>query len=225
MSTVLDALRKLQREREAKLAPLEQSVTDLISLTAHRRRSVLPWVGAATAALLTGAAVAFSLGSLPDARLAAASRARASAPLALTGDELELSESFRRVPLGLDDIELAAGPPDVAAARSVAPSPRAQAPPAAESGTPETGAAEPAAPEEPAVDEVIAPIEFPEVRVVQIRWHPEAVRREAHLRVADQPELVAREGDIVAGLLVSRIDPDAVELRIGSETKISQLGR
>ena len=95
----------------------------------------------------------------------------------------------------------------------------------AETGTGEPGATAPAAPEESAVAEAIEPIEFPEVRVVQIRWHPDAARREAHLRVADHPELLAREGDIVAGLLVSRIDPDAVELRIGSETKISLLGR
>ncbi len=224
MSTVLDALRKLQREREAKLVPLEQSVTDLISLAPPRRRSVLPWVGAALAALLAASAVGFWLGPLRAGRLVAENRARGSASpsLALVGDAVELSESPRRVPLGLDDIELAAGPD--AGARPGGLSSRAEGSPGAES-TPEPGAASPAAPEEPIVDEPPAPLEFPEVRVLQIRWHPDATRREAHLRVADQPELVAREGDIVAGLLVSRIDPDAVELRLGSETKISLLGR
>ena len=219
MSTVLDALRKLQREREAKLAPLEQSVTDLLSLSAPRRRSVLPWLGAALAALLVVGGVGYWLRPLPDGWLDAESRSPGVSPsLALASDTLELSESPKRAPLGLDDIELAEAPDVTAGGASAVDSP-------AETGTGEPGATAPAAPEESAVAEAIEPIEFPEVRVVQIRWHPDAARREAHLRVADHPELVAREGDIVAGLLVSRIDPDAVELRIGSETKTSLLGR
>ena len=227
MSTVLDALRKLQREREAKLAPLEQSVTDLISLTPPRRGSVLPWVGAALAALLAASVVGYSLRPLREGWLAAERPARgsASSSLGLSGTAVELSESPRRVPLGLYDTELAAAP-DVAAARPAELSPRAEGPPRVESGTtPESVATTPTAPVDPAVDEPLAPLEFPEVRVVQIRWHPDTTRREAQLRVGDDPELVAREGDIVAGLLVSRIRPDAVELRLGSETKISPLGR
>lgn len=223
MSTVLDALRRLQREREARLAPLEQSATDLISLVAPRRRSVLPWVGAALAALLAVSTVGYWLRP-PDGWLNAESRARGSAgpTVALAVDAVELSKSPERVLLGLDDIELDAGPDVAAAPEAVA---RAENFPDTDSGNPAPDATAPTAPKEPAIEEPLAPLEFPEVRVVQIRWHPDATRREAQLRVADHPELVAHEGDIVAGLLVSRIDPDAVELRLGTETKISLLGR
>jgi len=57
---------------------------------------------------------------------------------------------------------------------------------------------------------------FPEVRVESIRWHPIPERRIASLRFEQQNVPEAREGDIVAGVLVYRIDPGAVELRVGS---------
>ncbi len=102
MSTVLDALRRLQREREAKLAPLERSVTDLISVAPPRRQSVLPWVGASLAALLAASAVGFWLGPLRGGRLAAENRARESASpsLARFGSEVELSEQGRSLFIG-----------------------------------------------------------------------------------------------------------------------------
>jgi len=57
---------------------------------------------------------------------------------------------------------------------------------------------------------------FPDVRVESIRWHPVAERRVASLRFELQDAPEAREGDIVAGVLVYRIDPGSVELRVGS---------
>ena len=83
------------------------------------------------------------------------------------------------------------------------PAPRAEAPAARPS--PEV-VAEPAPPA----------TAFPEVRVDSIRWHPIAERRVASLRFERQNAPEAREGDIVAGVLVYRIDPGSVELRVGS---------
>jgi hypothetical protein len=57
---------------------------------------------------------------------------------------------------------------------------------------------------------------FPDVRVESIRWHPVAERRVARLHFEQQDAPEAREGDIVAGVLVYRINPGSVELRIGS---------
>jgi hypothetical protein len=61
---------------------------------------------------------------------------------------------------------------------------------------------------------------FPEVRVESIRWHPIPERRIASLQFEQQNAPEAREGDIVAGVLVYRIDPGAVELRIGSAQRV-----
>jgi hypothetical protein len=57
---------------------------------------------------------------------------------------------------------------------------------------------------------------FPDVRVESIRWHPVAARRVAGLHFEQQDVPEAREGDIVAGVLVYRINPGSVELRVGS---------
>jgi cytoskeletal protein RodZ len=56
---------------------------------------------------------------------------------------------------------------------------------------------------------------FPWVRVESIRWHPVSERRVASLVFERQNAPEAREGDIVAGVLVFRIDPGSVELRVG----------
>ena len=61
---------------------------------------------------------------------------------------------------------------------------------------------------------------FPAVRVESIRWHPIPERRVASLHFEQQDAPEAREGDIVAGVLIYRIDPGAVELRIGSAQRV-----
>ncbi len=72
----------------------------------------------------------------------------------------------------------------------------------------------------PAPEVVAAPAPpsntLPEVRVESIRWHPIAERRVASLHFERQVAPEAREGDIVGGVLVYRIDPGSVELRVGS---------
>jgi hypothetical protein len=62
--------------------------------------------------------------------------------------------------------------------------------------------------------------EFPEVRVTAIRWHPIADRRLASLRFERQNVPNAHEGDIVSGVLVYRIDPGSVEVRVGSRSRV-----
>jgi len=61
---------------------------------------------------------------------------------------------------------------------------------------------------------------FPDVRVESIRWHPVPERRVASLQFERQNAPQAHEGDIVAGVLVYRIDPGAVELRIGTAHRV-----
>lgn len=76
----------------------------------------------------------------------------------------------------------------------------------------------PAARPSPRPAEASAPIQsaFPDVAVESIRWHPIPERRVASLRFERQNVPEAHEGDIVAGVQVHRIDPGAVELRVGS---------
>ena len=46
-----------------------------------------------------------------------------------------------------------------------------------------------------------------------------------HLDFVDVSAIDAREGDIVGGVMLVRIDPDAVELRLGDEQRRVELGR
>ena len=58
-----------------------------------------------------------------------------------------------------------------------------------------------------------------------IRWHPQRERRVAHLEFAQISVADAREGDIIAGVMVFRIEPDSVELRLGSASRRVSLDR
>ncbi len=104
----------------------------------------------------------------------------------------------------------AAAAPKTAAAKPSAP-PKPREPIARKDAEPELRAA-PRAADVPAATRSA----FPDVRVESIRWHPVAERRVASLRFELQDAPEAREGDIVAGVLVYRIDPGSVELRVGS---------
>jgi hypothetical protein len=55
----------------------------------------------------------------------------------------------------------------------------------------------------------------PQVSVLSVRWHPDPARREVSIEMPQAGPLEAREGDIVAGVLVKRIEPAAVEVQIG----------
>jgi hypothetical protein len=64
-------------------------------------------------------------------------------------------------------------------------------------------------------DPLEAPIDFPSFTVSRIRWHPNPDRRIAFVELSDGASAELREGDILAGAMVRRIDPDAVELAVG----------
>jgi hypothetical protein len=59
------------------------------------------------------------------------------------------------------------------------------------------------------------PDDLPQIRVTQLRWHPEARRRSASLQLAMRQIDDAREGDVVEGLVLQEILPDAVVIRAG----------
>lgn len=266
MSTVLDALRKLQREREAQHGSgnLRESVTDVIPLGAPQRRRLPARLLGGIAVLFGASALGYILWSLP-LEVGIGDLAAVSAPGARPTDaseripsalSVEIEESsLSRAPLRVDsaerevprdqsaepellatsrvDVDVPPATPEPPPAEPVSGgSPSAPAPPSsevAEAKPPEVipTAVAPGAERSGSASRVALSrdrSEFPRVRVDWIRWHPVAARREAVLLVSDLPEIVAREGDIVAGLLVYRINPDAVELRVGSESKLTRLG-
>ncbi len=106
--------------------------------------------------------------------------------------------------------------PEIQAAAPPPPAPAQPAPRKTVVAKPARTAAAPRPSPEPA--EASAPIQsaFPDVAVESIRWHPIPERRVASLRFERQNVPEAHEGDIVAGVQVHRIDPGAVELRVGS---------
>jgi hypothetical protein len=66
--------------------------------------------------------------------------------------------------------------------------------------------------------------DFPEVRVQSVRWHPDSERRVARIDLPQVGPIDIREGDIVSGVLVVRIDPGAIELQLGSARRRVALG-
>jgi hypothetical protein len=64
---------------------------------------------------------------------------------------------------------------------------------------------------------------FPTVTVSRVRWHPDPERRIAWIELEQAGPLEAREGDIVAGVMVRRIDPGAVEVQVGGSKRLIPL--
>ncbi len=56
---------------------------------------------------------------------------------------------------------------------------------------------------------------FPDLSVQRVRWHPQPERREALILLDEMRPIDAREGDIISGVVVHRIDPGSVEFRLG----------
>lgn len=270
MSTILDALRKLQRERDAAKRPdldLRGSVVASASEPPARHRPLhgLLLIGVA-AGMATGALLLYAYGWPRRAGdVDGEERARAEA---LTAPDVprapELPPDMDASPQGMDagdavpgprapfahavpsdgmDQEDAAVPRPTASelrrarrqtsARASVPEPtpdRAPTPPwggefftEEEPGEPTRDDAIPVertrAPSVPAAEPrptVVGPTPPPPIRVGHIRWHPDPERREVSLELEDVRIPNAREGDIVSGVLVRRIDPDSVEIQIGS---------
>lgn len=78
--------------------------------------------------------------------------------------------------------------------------------------------------------EPVAPLDdagafrFPEFRLESVRWHPDVARREARLLVDGALVVDTRQGDVVAGVEIERIDPGAVQLRLGTAMRRIRLG-
>lgn len=69
------------------------------------------------------------------------------------------------------------------------------------------------------VEESWLGVSFPDIRVDSVRWHPDPARRTAKVQFEAAGPLEVREGDIVAGLLVTLIDPAAIEVQLGENRK------
>jgi hypothetical protein len=70
---------------------------------------------------------------------------------------------------------------------------------------------------------VLAPVAFPEVIVLSVRWHPDPVRRTATLELENAGPLDVSEGDIVAGVMIGEIMPASVELRVGDRSRVATI--
>jgi hypothetical protein len=68
-------------------------------------------------------------------------------------------------------------------------------------------------------------VSFPDLTLESVRWHPNAARREARLLIEQSRTVDAQEGDIVVGVSVHRIDPGAVELRMGGQRRRIVVGQ
>ena len=66
---------------------------------------------------------------------------------------------------------------------------------------------------------------LPELSVERVSWHPVPERRSARIRLDGTRPIDAREGDIIAGVAIERIDPGAVEVRMGDALWLIQLGQ
>lgn len=69
------------------------------------------------------------------------------------------------------------------------------------------------------------PSGFPALSLQSVRWHPEPDRRQARILLDDTRPVDAQEGDIIAGVAVHRIDPGAVELRMGGRVQRIKVGK
>lgn len=70
-----------------------------------------------------------------------------------------------------------------------------------------------------------SPDGFPQVVVTRVRWHPDPARREARVELDHAGPFDAREGDIIAGVMVRRIEPAAVEVGIGGKRALVSISR
>jgi hypothetical protein len=134
------------------------------------------------------------------------------------------SGSVRMTPRMPDPPSPKPGPPHaVAPAPEPEPTPRMASKPAPRESSKVTTHPE-AEPSELLDAPLATDLPFPEVSLEAVRWHPDAGRREARLMVDNRRPVDVREGDIVAGVAVRRIDPGAVELTVGTSRMLVRIG-
>jgi hypothetical protein len=69
----------------------------------------------------------------------------------------------------------------------------------------------------------LSPVHFPPLRILNVRWHPQPDRRGAILEIDRAGPIDVQEGDIIAGVLIRKIDPAAIEAAVGSEVRIFEM--
>jgi hypothetical protein len=62
-----------------------------------------------------------------------------------------------------------------------------------------------------------------DLRVRQIRWHPDAARRVVSLELESRRIDDAREGDLVAGVKIEQIRPGSVQISVAGQGATVQL--
>jgi hypothetical protein len=67
--------------------------------------------------------------------------------------------------------------------------------------------------------------DFPKIRIETIKWSPRADRRRINVVLDGRRQSELGEGDIIAGVLIERIDVDGVELRVGDRSRRLTVGR
>lgn len=75
------------------------------------------------------------------------------------------------------------------------------------------------------IEEADASDGFPTLEVEAVRWHPDPERRTALLLLDNARPVEAREGDIVGGLEIEKIEPGAIEVRMGKLIRRIQIGQ
>jgi len=126
-----------------------------------------------------------------------------------------------------------ARPPQRATAQARAPAAQARAQAPTKPTLPELDLAfrlepVPRAPVDPDADPDFGAVSadgFPRLTVEQVRWHPAPERRVARILLEDTRPVEAYEGDIIAGVAIHRIDPGAVELRLGDASRRIAIGQ
>lgn len=115
------------------------------------------------------------------------------------------------------------------AGRPERPEPGRAEPPDTSADEPELAAfSPPPVEEEPAPEPepsggTSGPLDFPDILVQSVRWHPTPERRVATVQLEEAGPLEIREGDIVGGVLVRAIRPATVEVELEGMRKLLPL--
>ena len=107
-------------------------------------------------------------------------------------------------------------PPRPSRERRAEAAPRDEPPVREEAAPRETAEA---APLDPAPVESAVSMQFPELEVQSVLWHPDPLRRQATIVIDGQLATDAREGDLIGGVMIDRITPGSVDFRVGQERK------
>jgi len=230
MSSILNALRKLEEERRpASEGPLQEDV----ALAPVRNPRLALWAATASAGIAVAVlAVLLARGlwrEAPSVSKPAQSASAASVPPREARPALPRSTEAARVPSPRTRTTTRAGRPAGVSTSVLRPTAQAPQPPpravreaavarpvAPATTTPPTRTESAPLPPPPAPPVEIGALAPAPMRVAQIAWHPDAGLRRAWLRVdGEDGRREVREGDQVGSYTVHRIDPSSVLFQSG----------